>query len=184
MSNIARQDAFRYGLLVGLKTAGLTEKAATEILFSLERNGYQTKTAAWGKALGGALSLGQKALGYGKGVGRGVMGFKAPKAMGPGLPAGETAGRVGALHGHVLRQHPKKMLAGAAAVPLITGGIGNARGNRQGAERATQEIGQQMAPMLQEYMRMKQYLMNMRLQQALQQGGGGVPPWFQVAGQY
>lgn len=81
---MSRIDAFRYGLLIGLKEAGRSEKVAFALLDDLEASAYDLK--AFGvrrrEKLAGFMGAARGLLGGAKGFAQGLTGFgaKAPRA--------------------------------------------------------------------------------------------------------
>lgn len=171
-----RADAFRYGLLVGLKEAGLTEKVAYEILDGLEEVKYdlrgQEKTA---KLMGAVKGL----LGGAKGFAQGATGIGAKgirKAVRGGAPA--PAGfRSGAKVNRWLGKHP--VAAGAVgAGGLMLGnralfGANASQSDVDALKKTQDDTTAYLSDPNQRLMEMYQMAQLMR-----GGGGGGLPGWY------
>jgi len=197
-----KADAFRYGVLIGLREAGCTEKVAYEILDELEASRYDLEaftTPAHVKVagrLGAVKGFIQGATGWGakgikqtmrqnrgkvrdadriaKGMGYTIPAEQRAASLSKGVPAGFQSG---AKVNKWMGKHP--VVAGgigAGGMMLgsrVLGGADASASDLQQLREATSGGMEAMNAQRQQDMRNMMMMMQM-----MQGGGGGIPPWY------
>ncbi len=174
-----KADAFRYGVLIGLREAGCTEKIAYGILDELEASKYDLvafTTPAHVKVAGALMPLVRGAVST---AGRAAK--AAPKTIDaqfsvvkPGI-GGKLKDAAGGAW-NWLKQHPKTFAGGAAAGGL---GIGHHWGygsGEQAGQQAGQAAGRQEGYEAASQTRLRDLHAMMQMMQQMQ--GGGIPSWY------
>jgi hypothetical protein len=167
-----KADAFRYGVLIGLREAGCTEKIAYEILDDLEASKYDLvafTTPAHVKVanalIRGAVSAAGRAA---KAAPKTIDAQFSVVKHGSGGKLKDAAG--GAWNW--LKQHPKTFAGGAAVGGL---GLGRQWGYGSG-EQAGQAAGRQEGYEAASQTRLRDLHAMMQMMQQMQ--GGGIPSWY------